>query len=286
MSLSSPPKIYRFLEQEAQLAQSLLTNGLQEIAYAELTDYEKGKFYGGAFQISIGLERLMKLVLILDHMLKNDYTPPTTNQLKSYGHKLIHLYERTKALHTKNSEDKFHSGQIEFETIKILSDFAMSSRYYNLDSLGSTDDLLAIQGPLLDIDKNDPLTRILLNIIRLYESQSLRHIRESRLFKVWNSYDPSEIGRYHTSPLTGGLEMLVNILQTINYTHYGKGYFNYNIIRYIRFICSVLEDLVEKCHEYEWQNGMTQTIVVPYLHHFFPIRHTPKESALRRKRWV
>lgn len=286
MTRASPPKIYRFLEQEAQLAQCLLTNGLQEISQAELTDYEKGKFYGGAFQISIGLERLMKLAVILNHMLKHNYAPPTIKELKGYGHKLVQLYEHIKTLHNTKSDDKFNNGQLEFDTIKILSDFAVSSRYYNLDRLEDSIDLLTPRGPFVDLDRNDPLTRIILNIMSLYESQSKRYIREKRLYKAFNKYPASEIGNYHRSPLSGGLEMLVDIVQTLNYVHHGKGYFNYTVIRHIRFICSVLEDLVDKCHNYEEANGMTQTIVVPYLHHLFPIRYTTKSSALKRKNWT
>lgn len=283
--IETPPELSRYLEQEAQLAQSLLTSGLQEIANADFHDYTKGKFYGGAFQLSIGLERLFKLTVTLDHMLKNKFQAPTSKQLKHYGHNLVDLHQKLIEMHAQDHEDIFGVDTYEYQTIEILSEFAKSTRYYNLDRLHDSSKDLSPRGPFVEADAEDPLSKLILHIARLYESQSKSHIREARLFKVWNTLSPSECASFVRSPITGGRSMLVDVVQLNNYVFYGKGYFNFNIIRYVRFACTVLENMVGRCHEYEMNNGMTQTIVVPYLHDFFPIRYTSKKSALKRKRW-
>jgi hypothetical protein len=136
LSIFSAPKLFKFLEHEAQLTQCILTNGLQEIANADLSDYRKGKFYGGAFQLSIRLERLMKLIIILDHMLKNEYNPPSEHYLrKEIGHDLEKLYKRIKELPIEQRDDAFSEEPLEYETLKVLSDFAKGTRYYNLNQL-------------------------------------------------------------------------------------------------------------------------------------------------------
>lgn len=284
--IDTPPELSRYLEQEAQLAQSLLTSGLQEIANADFYDYSKGKFYGGAFQLSIGLERLFKLTVTLDHMLKNNFQAPTSKQLKFYGHNLIELYQQLITIHGREHDDVFLKGTDEFNTIEILSEFAKGTRYYNLDRLHESSKDLSPRGPFVESDHNDPLAQVVLHIARLYEYQSKPHVRQARLFKAWSTLSPSEPASYVRSPITGGLSMYVDVIQLINYIYYGKGYFNYNIIRYVSFACTVLEGLVERCHEYEVKNGLTRTVVVPYLHEFFALRFTAKQDALKRKRWV
>ncbi|RDL43015.1 hypothetical protein DN730_16040 [Marinomonas piezotolerans] len=283
--IETPPELYRYLEQEAQLAQSLLTSGLQEIANADFCDYSKGKFYGGAFQLSIGLERLFKLTVTLDHMLKNDFQAPTSKQLRSYGHNLVDLYQKQIELLDVECEDIFAPETWEFQTIEILSEFAKETRYYNLDRIHDASQNLDPRGPFVDYDSKDPLTKIVLHIARLYENQSREHVRQARLFKAWNTLTHSETNSYVRSPITGGLDMYVDVVQLENYVYYGKGHFNFNIIRYMRLACTLLESLVEKCHEYELSRGLTKTVVVPYLHHFFPLQFTSKQDALKRKRW-
>lgn len=284
--IETPPELYRYLEQEAQLSQSLITSGLQEIANADFYDYSKGKFYGGAFQLSIGLERLFKLTVTLDHMLKNSFQAPTNKQLKSYGHNLVDLYQKQIELLDKEHDDIFAPESWEYQTIEILSEFAKDTRYHNLNRIHDASQNLEPRGPFVDHDSKDPLRKIVLHIARLYENQSRKHVRQARLFKAWNTLSPSETNSYIRSPITGGLTLLVDVVQLQNYVHYGKGYFNFNIIRYIRLTCTLLEDLVEKCHDYEVNHGLTKTVIVPFLHHFFPLQFTAKQDALKRKRWV
>ncbi len=64
-------KTFKLLQQEAFLARSSLLAGLDELLRANVIETDKGRFYGAFFLLSIGLERLMKLLIVCHHMANN-----------------------------------------------------------------------------------------------------------------------------------------------------------------------------------------------------------------------
>jgi hypothetical protein len=82
---------FTLLQHEADLMEGCLSIGLTAFRNATVSD--KRKFYSGFFNTSIAFERLMKLIVVVDYMLNNNFNPPTKNQLKAYGHDLVSLYQ-------------------------------------------------------------------------------------------------------------------------------------------------------------------------------------------------
>jgi hypothetical protein len=129
---------FLLLQQEGHLIHSCVTTGLTALRNAHVGD--KGPYYTGFFQLSIGLERIMKAVVILDHMAENGLKPPTTAVLRNYGHNLITLFESVRKVHTSIEPHPLtavQAGSIEYEILEHLSDFANGARYFNLDTLSS-----------------------------------------------------------------------------------------------------------------------------------------------------
>jgi hypothetical protein len=126
------------LQSEGYLARGCLSTGLTALRKAQLPD--KANFYTGFFQISIALERVLKLVLIIEHMKANSFQPPTQQQIKSYSHDLVRLYAACipVAQGIGMSFSVPVSGTIEDRILRFLSEFSTKSRYYNLDSLASS----------------------------------------------------------------------------------------------------------------------------------------------------
>lgn len=56
---------------------SSLLGGLTSLRNANIDEVYRGLFYSGLFELTTGFERLMKIVLILDHQLKNNLKNPT-----------------------------------------------------------------------------------------------------------------------------------------------------------------------------------------------------------------
>ena len=126
------------LQQEGFLAQSCLCNGLTALRQANLGD-GKGRFYSAFFELSIGLERVLKLVLILDHTARQQLQPPDTKTVKNYGHKLSALFDSAKIISTARgitALDDFPDSSLPMVMLRFLNDFAHTEgRYSNINQL-------------------------------------------------------------------------------------------------------------------------------------------------------
>lgn len=126
------------LEQEGLLAQACLCNGLTALRRANLGD-KKGPFYSAFFELSIGFERVLKLVLILDHMARNQLVPPDSKTVEDYGHKLRALFDAAKAVCAARNVtelDGFQADSLPIVILGFLDDFAHpGGRYSNINKL-------------------------------------------------------------------------------------------------------------------------------------------------------
>lgn len=126
------------LEQEGLLAQACLCNGLTALRRANLGD-KKGLFYSAFFELSIGFERVLKLVLILDHMARNKLVPPDSKTVEDFGHKLRSLFDATKAVcatHGVTALASIQADSLPIIILGFLDDFAHpGGRYSNINKL-------------------------------------------------------------------------------------------------------------------------------------------------------
>ncbi|MEW5756573.1 MAG: hypothetical protein AB1810_09740 [Pseudomonadota bacterium] len=133
------PPSFLLLQQEGFLISSCLAAGLTELRNANV--YNKGAFYSALFNLSVGTERLLKATVIIEHMLRTSLAVPSKKQLKEYGHNIVELYDtaeliagsRNVALPRRESLDRINQ-----EILELLSAFARTSRYYNLDALSAS----------------------------------------------------------------------------------------------------------------------------------------------------
>jgi hypothetical protein len=128
---------YKFLMLEAGLAAQTSCNGLTLLSKYNFA--EKGYFYSGMFGVCIGLERIMKIIEIMRHRIENSGSYPTNDYLKRViGHKISNLLQRTKEVNTLlglGVNDDMSSDPLFTKIVDFLTEFAMKSRYYNLDTL-------------------------------------------------------------------------------------------------------------------------------------------------------
>ncbi|MCC4322525.1 hypothetical protein [Streptomyces malaysiensis] len=128
---------WRPLSHEAGLASYSLRGGLASLRKANFASPEI--YYGGFFQYTIGLERVMKLALIVDYIAQNGRFPSDQQYAKKYGHKLTDLL--TGIADVRNRLDpsaqvwELPDADLTDPAISFLSDFAMGARYYNIDVL-------------------------------------------------------------------------------------------------------------------------------------------------------
>lgn len=110
---------------EGSLTAFALAEGLDCLRKANV--YEKGMYYQAFFSLSIGLERLLKLIIIYDYRVRNNGNFPENKEIKAKGH---NLYEMFKIVVPNILKNNLYNS-----TINFLSDFAKTTRYYNLDVL-------------------------------------------------------------------------------------------------------------------------------------------------------
>lgn len=127
------------LQQEGHLISSSLSAGLNQLKSADV--HNKGDFYIALFNLSIGLERLLKANVIIHHMLTHNLAVPSKRELKGYGHDLHTLYEvcvRISSQERKQVPEISKFAAPAKDLFKLLNDFAQTARYHNLDSLSSS----------------------------------------------------------------------------------------------------------------------------------------------------
>lgn len=123
------------LRREAAIAGAQLAHGVTVLGKA---NHAENGCYGEAFfSLSIGLERLAKLIVVSEYAIKNHGKFPSNSHLRKIGHDLTALLsacEKISAAYRKGEEfsdrpnDPVHKG-----IILTLTEFATQTRYYNLD---------------------------------------------------------------------------------------------------------------------------------------------------------
>lgn len=112
----------KLLANEAHLTKAMLISGLNSLRRSNIV--LKGEYYQAFFALSIGFERMLKIIYISAHRTEHNGNFPTGNELKQLSHNLIELWDY---MGIKRLEG-IHKDILEF-----LDAFAGYSRYYNLD---------------------------------------------------------------------------------------------------------------------------------------------------------
>lgn len=138
MSTPVSSAVFPTLLREATLAAELLGAGVTILRKA--TTSRKGLYDLALFDLSIGFERVCKLIILVDHYLEQNQTFPDNDALrKQYGHDLNKLFPAVATVVQDRKIDAEYttqpSSEIHVAMITTLAEFALTTRYYNLDYL-------------------------------------------------------------------------------------------------------------------------------------------------------
>ncbi|MGH6800523.1 MAG: hypothetical protein ACRECZ_03735 [Methylocella sp.] len=135
--MTFPPE-WHALGREAELAAEQLAIGVTALGRANHA--QKGLYNQAFFGLSIGFERLAKLILVADHAVENNGAWMTGQALKSIGHDISALLDVCEPISAKHLASKKWCERpnepIHKAIVRTLSEFARLTRYYNLASLG------------------------------------------------------------------------------------------------------------------------------------------------------
>lgn len=137
MSSTGLSRVYVTLLHEGTLAAELVSVGVTILRKASTP--RSGLFELALFNLSIGFERMCKLIVLLDHYFANGSFPNNDVLKKKYGHDLDKLFPAVRHIATERNIKTDYtdepSSEIHREIIATLSEFSKTTRYYNLDCL-------------------------------------------------------------------------------------------------------------------------------------------------------
>lgn len=125
------------LLREAAMASMSIGVGLTQLRRYDFTS--KGYFYHALASLAMGLERVFKLILIYDYRLQHRNKFPTKHELKSFGHRLHDMVAAVLSINKRRAlgvdVDFYGQDPLLPKIVAFLSEYAQTTRYYNLDSV-------------------------------------------------------------------------------------------------------------------------------------------------------
>lgn len=119
---------------EGELAAEQLAAGVTILGRADHA--HKGLYTQAFFSLSIGIERLAKLIVVADYLMTNGRYP-TDQELRTFGHDVALLLDRCETISLQHRSGQLHAIRpnclIHQGIVAGLSEFGVLSRYYNLD---------------------------------------------------------------------------------------------------------------------------------------------------------
>jgi hypothetical protein len=243
---------------EAGLATTCLEQGLTALRKADFV--QKWNYYQSFFLLSIGLERLLKLIIITIYRVEKNKLPDN-GELKSYGHNIKKLY--LKVIKEIDSTDVFLDEDILYISIlNFLSDFSISSRYYNLDNLSGT------------ISENDPLyqwKKIQYEIVKRHCNQCIITSEEKALIEDFNF----NLLISFTDELDNSIDNLHDFYMQQKVSDRVQGYSVFYVYKLISHLTKQLDVISSRVY------------LIPYLNDFFTLFmcNMKMSEIVKRKNW-
>lgn len=264
---------WHLLAQEAELTKALILAGLTSLSSANYD--KKGSFYSMFFQLSAGLERLIKLSIIIDHQADNQLKSPTDKVLRGFGHKLSTGYEHSALIGQRNGirgNWQLEKDSIEQDALEFLSTFAVGARYYNLDALAGVPKDEDPVAQWSKIHHRIGMAHLASRTRQSIEKSSIQFADKHRQYGWERSID----GRYITQ-LEG--IFLHELFRRSN------PHCVWVMLKIMRPFYNLLRELCARAHQVEIDSGITEPRV-PHLEEFFPFLLCDRQTALRRKNWI
>lgn len=263
------PPSFLLLQQEGYLISSSLTNGLTELRSAHI--HNRGAFYTALFNLSVGFERLLKAIVIIDHMLSQQLAVPTKRQLQARGHNIGELYDECERIGGRRYSPISGRTQLEViddELLKLLSDFARVTRYHNLDALSTSQS---------SADPLERLNQLLFAILARDVPQSQKEKMLDQADIIVNQIDDA------TFTLMHGLDQRpLSTTEALSLPGLHDQSVRFAVLRIIKLL-SPLRDLLENVSHGAYNFGPVPPF--PQMHEFLEWLWNDRKYVLRKKRW-
>ena len=240
---------------------------------------KKGLYYSAFFELSIGFERLMKLIIIIDYMADNKLSFPEPKAIESFGHKLNELLEATKLVCQRRSPKLVESLNNQALSIKILSFLDKyshpSGRYANINKLLSNK-FQHEQDPLLQWSV---IAKLIFDSYATEREKNKADLMRKSASTAFGDSAISLIGDLGGNTLgVSELHATASVLNT------ASKHAIFSLVVLIEQLREVLGSVTVAAHEAERPEG-TNSPSVPYMTEFFSFAWSERSVVMKKKRW-
>lgn len=233
---------------EAALVRHLVGSGVTALGRANYAD-KIGEYYTAFFGLSVGMERLAKLILVTDYSIANSGRMPEEKVVRKFGHKLADLLKAVDEISQRQNleltyERPFNS--ICSQVVECLDSFADAGRgrYANFAALGD---------PNLNID--EPIQRWWRDVAEMilrkhYYGKPAQQRIESRAKQVDELTSPFMMVRYINESgdlMQDVFSASVRTGQTEIVQRYGR-YYTLVVIRWLADVFREIADAASYTH--------------------------------------
>ena len=259
---------------ESKLTMQLCSSGLTDIGRANYAE-GKGYYYTALFALSIGIERLCKLVICFD-VYEDNLVFPSQKDFRAYGHKINDLLAKVEEIRNRRGVRSYSLPRrpISGAIISQLDEFADAGRGRYANFMRLTDSAAVQYEPVRGWYKN-----VGLEILRLhFEGSSKQEKAEAWAYALQGTVGESSLVRHtHESgdPIETIGEASFRSAENKVMQKYGR-FYSFEIVRYVS---SVFKEL---SRERGYQDG--GRLWFGHYEHFNTF--TVQDSyGLNRKRW-
>ncbi|HXJ01399.1 MAG TPA: hypothetical protein VNH44_09250 [Micropepsaceae bacterium] len=262
------------LNREASLAVHMVCSGATTLRRADAAT--TGLYAQAFFDLSIGLERMAKLIFILDFCYQNNGRFPKDADLRKHGHDLAGLVVLTKTIRQRYKETdefrKYPADEIVSEVVACLSEFAKATRYYNLDYL--------VGGK--SVNARDPIglwfERVGSAVLERHYKLSQRRKDSAVAAELGSVLDRASHIRFTAedgSPISDAKSMFAHSARTAVVQKWGQFY----AIQLVRYLAVLLMDLSHEAYKRRFD-------FVPDMSDHFRVFYNHDSYIKTRKTWA
>ena len=267
--------IFFLMQREGLITRPCICTAFNELLGAGVS--QKGRYYIAFFQLAIGIERAEKLVIILDHMIKNELAPPGEKATRKHKHDLLLLHDNAKAVAGSRSITKsisFELKPLHRRMLQFLTEFANGARYANLDALASgkstKEPLVEWNGIMDDIFKEDLSEAEKASIIQAAAAQT--SLMTGRAVVL--AHD-----------LTNNSLSVESMIQQELFMKATAPYVLWNLVILVLPITELVSQLAVEARRISAKRG-TVNMIIPHMDEFYDFLYLDQEYVISRESWT
>jgi hypothetical protein len=265
------------LRREATLVSQLVGVGATALGQASYAS-GLGHYYTAFFGLSVGIERLAKLVLVAEHILANDGNPPQQSAFRAYGHNLVSLADAVHQVSQKrNLKLKYQrpADAISKAVLDCLNSFASAShgRYANFSALGNAN----------FIATDEPVAKWWREVVEPILDKHYRGKRGERGVRARANAIDALIGQVtsvlHFDEVEGTMTDMATASERTGQSAFAQKYGRFYTLSFARWLMDVFTELTMTA-------GYQPGLEVLFGHYeFFSAFRNDDSFLLTRKRW-